>query len=585
MLKKFLIIFMIISIIPMSIAFASNYEYVREYVDEVAVVVNDEYKCGLVNKNMKELIPCIYDEIYNYGFACAVEKDGKWGIVDLNNNEILPCVYEEMAVCDRNENGYIMVRKEGYLGCIYLNNLDAWDFEPYIQCREVIECKYSDLSFTGHNSIIANLNGKNGIIDLYGNEIVPFIYDYISSFSEGKACVMLNDKVGYIDYTGEVVIPIQYDSEEYMYYEFGHEKIVYDYTYASGYYHYEADAVADEAGNRYAHYCYYTPYFANGYAMVKKNGKYGYINTNNEQVIPCIYDELGEMNDYYVVTAGINGKYGAIDMNNNVVVDFKYDYVTYDEEKNNICAEVGESFDWWKNEVKYFEYSFAKNVIPTPSKIFVNNKEVEVEAYNIDGNNYFKLRDIAYLLDTAGKSFEVEWNDIEQSIYMSEYGKYICEGNELKILNPNKENKKAIPSKQSMYYNGYQIELIKYNIDGYNYIKLRDILELHDVEVVYDEETRNVYINTMNVYEKKNRISTEQAQVILNEKFQCEEPFFVWCQEGTTFYEGERYFLVQLGEYNGEVIATSNWYIMSLDGKDLYLNHMLDNRYIFCEVN
>lgn len=142
MFRKLIITLIIICLIPESLVFTYEYKYVREYNNNVAVVVNEESKCGLVNKEMNEVVPCVYDEIYNYGFACAIEKDSKWGIIDLNNNEILPCIYDDMAVLDRNENGYILVVKNGKVGSILLNNLDVYEEKIMIDCKEVIECKY-----------------------------------------------------------------------------------------------------------------------------------------------------------------------------------------------------------------------------------------------------------------------------------------------------------------------------------------------------------------------------------------------------------------------------------------------------------
>jgi len=51
--------------------------------------------------------------------------------------------------------------------------------------------------------------------------------------------------------------------------------------------------------------------------------------------------------------------------------------------------------------------AFAANItaIPTTGKIFVNGLEAKFEAYNINGGNYFKLRDIAKAVD-----FAVDWD-------------------------------------------------------------------------------------------------------------------------------------------------------------------------------
>jgi len=49
--------------------------------------------------------------------------------------------------------------------------------------------------------------------------------------------------------------------------------------------------------------------------------------------------------------------------------------------------------------------SKTENALEYNGKIFVDSKEVSISGYNINGNNYFKLRDLAQLL-----SFSVDWN-------------------------------------------------------------------------------------------------------------------------------------------------------------------------------
>lgn len=116
--------------------------------------------------------------------------------------------------------------------------------------------------------------------------------------------------------------------------------------------------------------------------------------------------------------------------------------VTWDGEKNAINlisnkeytpvgGECGgwdiEKNDWsdayWDaimNDTK--EVRTAKEAIPTTSEIYIDGVKVNLTAYNIDGNNYFKLRDLAEAFD-----FEVNWDPVENLIYVSTYGSYIPE--------------------------------------------------------------------------------------------------------------------------------------------------------------
>jgi hypothetical protein len=52
---------------------------------------------------------------------------------------------------------------------------------------------------------------KYGYIDKYGKEVIPLIFEYANSFSEGVAGVQKNDKWGVIDTRGNLVIDFKYD--------------------------------------------------------------------------------------------------------------------------------------------------------------------------------------------------------------------------------------------------------------------------------------------------------------------------------------------------------------------------------------
>ena len=49
--------------------------------------------------------------------------------------------------------------------------------------------------------------------------------------------------------------------------------------------------------------------------------------------------------------------------------------------------------------------------MPTGSKLLVDGREVSFTAYNIGGNNYFKLRDIGQLFD-----FGVGWDGATRTV-------------------------------------------------------------------------------------------------------------------------------------------------------------------------
>ena len=53
----------------------------------------------------------------------------------------------------------------------------------------------------------------------------------------------------------------------------------------------------------------------------------------------------------------------------------------------------------------------VKTPVPTKSKIYLDGEETQFTAYHIDGNNYFKLRDIGQTFD-----FGVTWDGAKNTI-------------------------------------------------------------------------------------------------------------------------------------------------------------------------
>lgn len=74
-----------------------------------------------------------------------------------------------------------------------------------------------------------------------------------------------------------------------------------------------------------------------GYAEVRKDGKYGLINADGEFVIPCIYDELRRLKNIQYAVVRINNKWGAVDLQNNTLIEFLYEDA-FDDKDNYIVV-------------------------------------------------------------------------------------------------------------------------------------------------------------------------------------------------------------------------------------------------------
>lgn len=131
---------------------------------------------------------------------------------------------------------------------------------------------------------------------------------------------------------------------------------------------------------------------------------------------------------------------------------------------------------------------------PTNSKVLVNGEEVEFEAYNINDNNYFKLRDLALVVSETEKSFEVGWDNENKVISLVSGQNYSPVGGELQ--KGDGAAKEGILNESKILKDGEELELTAYTINDNNYFKLRDIAQAFDIGITWDNSTKTIGIDT-----------------------------------------------------------------------------------------
>lgn len=340
----------------------SNYEKVGDFHNGLASVVK-EGKVGYINKYGEEIIPCKYDPHYgNSNFTeefAVVYKDSYYGYIDKSGKEITKLIY---ASANEFKEGLALVEKAGKKG--FIDNTG----------KEIIPLIYDyALDFSEGLAAVCQ-DGKWGFIDKAGKVIIPLSYSSAGVFSEGLASAYKDGKCGYIDKTGKMVIPFKYDggepfsegyaqvsldgnfyidktgkkiSKEYhVTYPFKDGVAVVRYNAKSGIidktgkeilpckyrivesisegiilvFDDAGNALYDTTGKKILDFEYdeggYTNKFEEGYYIVKKDEKYGYIDKNGNEVIPCIYEEASPFSEGLAIVK-IDGDIGVVDKKGN----------------------------------------------------------------------------------------------------------------------------------------------------------------------------------------------------------------------------------------------------------------------------
>ncbi|MEA4895137.1 MAG: MBL fold metallo-hydrolase [Oscillospiraceae bacterium] len=139
--------------------------------------------------------------------------------------------------------------------------------------------------------------------------------------------------------------------------------------------------------------------------------------------------------------------------------------------------------------------SAANTATQTSASVLVNGQSVSFEAYNIDGSNYFKLRDLAKALSGTEKQFDVGWDGTNNAIALTSGKAYTPVGGEL-TSSGQASTQSASLSSATVYLDGAKAPLTAYNIKNNNYFKLRDVASAINFGVGWDEKSSTITIDT-----------------------------------------------------------------------------------------
>ncbi len=122
-------------------------------------------KWGFLNKEDEIIIHPTYEEARPFinGFSVVMLKQ-KYGLINKNNELILPCRYDAIRLLD---NGYFELVNNGLVGLA--------DKKASI----IYDPKYTTQEFFA-NSIVVQRNGKYGVLDLNGADVIPTMHDAIT---------------------------------------------------------------------------------------------------------------------------------------------------------------------------------------------------------------------------------------------------------------------------------------------------------------------------------------------------------------------------------------------------------------------
>ena len=150
------------------------------------------------------------------------------------------------------------------------------------------------------------------------------------------------------------------------------------------------------------------------------------------------------------------------------------------------------------------------DVKATNQKVKLDGKDVVISGYNIDGYNYFKLRDLAAVLKDSQAKFGVNYKD--GVVTLTKAADYKVVESDQK---PVKAESKGMLTNDKVMVGNKALTATAYKIDDLNYYKLRDLGKELGFGVGYDEATKSVLLTS--VVNEKEEVKEEKVAPKLEE--------------------------------------------------------------------
>ncbi|WP_312823380.1 WG repeat-containing protein [Epilithonimonas sp.] len=160
--------------------------------------------------------------------------------------------------------------------------------------KKITPAQYLDFG-TSQNGIclVQHSNKKFGAMDLLGNAIIPFEYDYIMNDDDSNQFIVgIDEKYGVMNREGKTLLPMQYE---------------------------------------------YISFLNHGYAAFSVDRKFGIVNENNQIIVPASYQGIYTNNSTHFIAMDDNN-YKLVNIKINKTVANGYDYISTTDEPNLFLA-------------------------------------------------------------------------------------------------------------------------------------------------------------------------------------------------------------------------------------------------------
>ena len=293
----------------------------------------------------------------------AIYENEKWGVINGEGKTVIEPIYDEMIVIpDKAKDVFVVTYQVNYENETYqskaINSKNKELFTDYEKVEAVINYDKQNDLFYYSNCLKVEKDGKYGLIDLSGKQLMDCLYEDITPipYLTNSLITIKDGKQGLISNTGAVIINNEYAEIQGITESYEDGYIVKNEQQKAGVIGankkvlvpVEYDAILDvHSGNLYAAIKEEKTYIVDSATgstteistseiqsidgddiIFSKDGKYGLLTLAGETKLEAKYQELQHtFSNYYI--AKLDDKYGIIDSDGNTKLEFQYQSLVY----------------------------------------------------------------------------------------------------------------------------------------------------------------------------------------------------------------------------------------------------------------
>ncbi|HEY8401743.1 MAG TPA: WG repeat-containing protein [Cytophagaceae bacterium] len=244
------------------------------------------------------------------GYVHIINKEGKHGIVDMEGKQVLPCIYDD--IFGPSEELLFVVKSKNKYGIVNRWNKPLLRFNDYINKFDVIYPIHD-----GYAKVM--MKGKYGFINTEGKVLIAPLYTEAGDFHEGLCAVKIKERWGVIDKTEKLIAQPYY--EQITNYKNGIAMVKEDGKWN----------LINKEG-RELHQAGYNNITLTdkGFYLLSVGGKYGLAGDNGREILAPRFEEIKILDNGYILVKK-DGLWGVVDYKGTIVSSINNERMIYDE--------------------------------------------------------------------------------------------------------------------------------------------------------------------------------------------------------------------------------------------------------------